>query len=170
VWGEIKRGAEDESKDFCSKQLRNGFTISWSGKAHFHTWKKKIKNLVADIQHLKCPPDIHMEYQWNRGKYDSGCQHRRLRWGTQVWEKLAFSWHLNHEMGWNHKKAPWGTTSRKGRIGKMRPIWKWTNLKWMLQGSQSTKQGMHVEYTLYSRHYAVRDAAEPELLLPSSGK
>lgn len=137
---------------FVLNNWRNGFTISWSGKAHFHTWKEKIKNSVADIQHLKCPPDSHVECQWNRGKYDSGCQHRRLRWGIQVWEKLEFSWHLNHEMGWNHKKAPWGTwTSRKGRISKMRPVWKWTNLKWMLQGSQSSKQGLRVEYTLDSK-------------------
>ena len=150
---------------FVLSNWRNGFTISWSGKAHFHTWKKKIKTLVADIQHLKCPPDIHVECQWNRGKYDSGCQYRRLRWGIQIWEKLAFSWHLNHEMGWNHKKAPWGTTSRKGRIGKMRPIWKWTNLKWMLQGSQSTKQGMHVEYTLDSKALCYKGCSRARIAL-----
>lgn len=35
----------------------------------------------------------------------------------------------------------------------------------MLQGSQSTKQGMHVEYTLDSKALCCKDAAEPEMLL-----
>lgn len=47
MWGEIKRRADDESKDFCSEQLKKWFH-------HFLKWESPFPHVKGEDQEFSC--------------------------------------------------------------------------------------------------------------------